>query len=826
MAIINQSNILNLQPGITAPVVVHMSEGDSGTRLSFKLIDGANAWTDPGNVVAAVHGRRQDGTQFGPYACSISGDTISFETDAAIAAVAGSGIAQIVLTDNEGNTAGTANFAIMVERATFPTGVTYTNDVSVYEAILAYVQTIPAAVTEDYTTKIRTEAATRAAADATLTTKTANLQTQILEETAARAEQDAVLLARMDTFSKLPSGGLSTAADAELVDIRVKANGKTAATAGDAVREQVTAINADLAMFEMIAVNFTRVDGKCVTNEGAIYTNAAWGYVEYALQDETELYITGHGNDTFNICIFFDANDSVVEHSLTGTLTAPTAVAVPEGATRVVVNGRPADKWHSGIFVKSTTTINEEITKNKTILDELGNEALIYRRYLFTADDLNTIVEPGHYVKLTGQMPANWPFDSSHAGRLIVFSHYGDTSMYTDVQLVFDLHGDAVAYRLGITSAWHNWEYVTTGDLFRVKAQFQRVESKAVANTGAVYGNPDWGYAELALSGETELVVSGYGNNDFGLCIFFDENGDVLSYTGTGFTSPRTISVPAGAKRVIVNGRKKDPWYSAIYVKSLETIDKQVADITQKIPMNAKVAIIGDSISTFSGYSESHSETVEIDGTPYPYRAPYYPKGEVTDVTQTWWDIFRAEQHMLSVPTISAVSRSRFRDNQIIESTDGAPAPWHPDRIARIVNAAPEYVFINVGVNDIFGWTDEYDAVVPETDVVADLDAMHEGTGVGAARTIRKIVSALPSVKIIGCIPKYPVVNDELYPAYCKMCATLEMVYKQYGAYKIIDFRKCGINRDNAVSLSVDSGGTHPNIAGMALMGDAAIEQL
>ena len=57
MAIINQSNILNLQPGIAAPVVVHMSEGDVGTKLSFKLIDGARAWTDPGNVVAAVHGR-------------------------------------------------------------------------------------------------------------------------------------------------------------------------------------------------------------------------------------------------------------------------------------------------------------------------------------------------------------------------------------------------------------------------------------------------------------------------------------------------------------------------------------------------------------------------------------------------------------------------------------------------------------------------------------------------------------------------------------------------------------------------------------------------
>ena len=246
MAIINQSNILNLQPGITAPVVVHMSEGDVGTKLSFKLVDGVNAWTDPGNVVAAVHGRRQDGTQFGPYACTISGDVVSFQTDAAIAAVAGSGIAQIVLTDSDQNTAGSANFAVMVERATFPTGVTYTNDVSVYEAILTYVQTIPAQVTEDYTAKIAAEAAAREEADSALSTRSASIQSQLSTEITNREQQDAVLSARMDTFTQLPDGSLSTAADAELTDIRVMADGTTAATAGDAVREQVTEIKSQL----------------------------------------------------------------------------------------------------------------------------------------------------------------------------------------------------------------------------------------------------------------------------------------------------------------------------------------------------------------------------------------------------------------------------------------------------------------------------------------------------------------------------------------------------------------------------------------------------
>lgn len=246
MAIINQSNILNLQPGITAPVVVHMSEGDSGTKLSFKLIDGARAWTDPGNVVAAVHGRRQDGTQFGPYACTISGDVVSFQTDAAIAAIAGSGIAQIVLTDSDQNTAGTANFAIMVEHATFPMGVTYTNDKSVYEAILAYAQNMPASVTENLTAKINAEAAERKEADAALEASIGAVQNALTSEISTRSTQDGVLSARMDEFTKLPDGSLSTAADAELVDIRVMDDGATAVTAGDAVREQAATLKNDI----------------------------------------------------------------------------------------------------------------------------------------------------------------------------------------------------------------------------------------------------------------------------------------------------------------------------------------------------------------------------------------------------------------------------------------------------------------------------------------------------------------------------------------------------------------------------------------------------
>ena len=248
-----------------------------------------------------------------------------------------------------------------------------------------------------------------------------------------------------------------------------------------------------------------------------------------------------------------------------------------------------------------------------------------------------------------------------------------------------------------------------------------------------------------------------------------------------------------------------------------------------------KLSLIGDSITTYSGWLPSGNVT-------------RYPRGAITSVEQTWWKKLLNETGMV-------IGQNCAWDGStcsgLSTSTTNAYAACSDKRITQLgLNGTPDIIICYIGIND---WGATYNknhtqyggsfvdgAFVPigsytgETALPSgELKTLSEAYGA----MVGKIQIAYPLAKIYCCtLPQtngkttYNYDADGVFPSVNRDSVSLadyndciRMIAKNLGA-EVIEFAECGINWGNMTTYMED--GLHPMPDGMTLLCDTAKAKL
>ena len=312
-----------------------------------------------------------------------------------------------------------------------------------------------------------------------------------------------------------------------------------------------------------------------------------------------------------------------------------------------------------------------------------------------------------------------------------------------------------------------------------------------------------------AIKIETNLYAH---SNNFGLG-FFNEDKEYIS--GVTLLSETNIcDIPQSAVYMLACDSSFN--YDGKYIKFLMHSDKF---------KGKKLSIIGDSISTFSGY------------IPNGYKA-YYPTGDVQSIENTWWKKVINATGMELLKNCSWSASTICAESQ--ESLDTAKPACSDARIADLSdgNINPDVIMIYIGTND---WGRSYQ--LGDYDSTKEVPAYSKELKISEAYALMlyKIRNAYPNAEIY-CITNFEgrtLADDTSFPvlnlngnSIHEVNHIITEVAHIYGA-KVIDLETCGIHYWNVFNYTVDGDSTHaadhnihPNDKGHSMIAESIISQL
>lgn len=239
-----------------------------------------------------------------------------------------------------------------------------------------------------------------------------------------------------------------------------------------------------------------------------------------------------------------------------------------------------------------------------------------------------------------------------------------------------------------------------------------------------------------------------------------------------------------------------------------------------------RIAIIGDSISSFSGSAPSDMEGYE--GVKYQH---FYPRGDVKSIEGMWWYKVSAALGV-TIDHISNCSWSGSRVTGNSSSMSNASAGCSTKRIADLSFKSfnPDIILCYISCNDwandvpVGNWS--YLEGIPVEGIINTSREAY-------ALMLHKIKECYPS-SIVACItnledpkrdytPGWPSNNRRGVTVDDWNKSIIELA-EALGCY-VIDLRNCGIDYDNAPRYTLD-GGLHPNDAGMTLIAKKVATEL
>ena len=301
--------------------------------------------------------------------------------------------------------------------------------------------------------RIDTEEITREATDTELNNRININTSNLATEANIRASADSVLASRIDEIASLPEG--STSGDAELIDIRIAANGETYPSAGDAVRAQFDLLD-DMINGDTISNKYTPIltSDHYINSEGSIVEEANYSVTNYI---DIEGIISFKTEDMtvspyYYYCLY-DVNYTPIIPRQSFTNGTDVSINV-ERAKYMLVSTATLNFEAGDLYLTEYTRVNAieievDQLKKANVITSLSSENLIEDSFLRPGNN-TVLVSPGwsctDFIEL--------PFDESGIRITGTFSGIAGCAIYNSKkQVILGIDGSNVETYGGHTGA-------------------------------------------------------------------------------------------------------------------------------------------------------------------------------------------------------------------------------------------------------------------------------------------------------------------------------------------------------------------------------------